>query len=68
MPDAFWSAARAQMLLDPTVTNLNTGSFGPLPRCVFDRATELRQALAAEKAGALSPAEMAEIDALGLRV
>jgi aryl-alcohol dehydrogenase-like predicted oxidoreductase len=29
---------------------------------------ELRQALAAEKAGALSPAEMAEIDALGLRV
>jgi isopenicillin-N epimerase len=48
MPDAFWSHARSQMLLDPTVTNLNTGSFGPLPRCVFDRATELRRQLAAE--------------------
>jgi isopenicillin-N epimerase len=36
------------MLLDPTVTNLNTGSFGPLPRPVFDRATELRRQLAAE--------------------
>jgi isopenicillin-N epimerase len=48
MPDAIWSHARSQMLLDPTVTNLNTGSFGPLPRCVFDRATELRRLLAAE--------------------
>jgi isopenicillin-N epimerase len=48
MPDAFWSHARSQMMLDPTVTNLNTGSFGPLPRCVFDRATDLRRALAAE--------------------
>jgi isopenicillin-N epimerase len=48
MSDAFWSDARAQMLLDPTVTNLNTGSFGPLPRPVFDRATELRRQLAAE--------------------
>jgi isopenicillin-N epimerase len=47
MPDAFWSHARSQMLLDPTVTNLNTGSFGPLPRPVFDRATELRRRLAA---------------------
>jgi isopenicillin-N epimerase len=36
------------MLLDPTVINLNTGSFGPLPRPVFDRVTELRQRLAAE--------------------
>jgi isopenicillin-N epimerase len=43
-----WQAARAAMLLDPTVTNLNTGSFGPLPRVVFERATELRQRLAAE--------------------
>jgi isopenicillin-N epimerase len=43
----FWAAARAQMFLDPTVTMLNTGSFGPLPRPVFDRATELRQRLAA---------------------
>src|SRR6516162_4153086 len=47
MSDAFWSSARSQMLLDPTVTNLNTGSFGPLPRPVFDRATELRRRLAA---------------------
>jgi isopenicillin-N epimerase len=36
------------MLLDPTVINLNTGSFGPLPRVVFERATELRRRLAAE--------------------
>jgi isopenicillin-N epimerase len=48
MPDAFWSDARALMILDPAVTNLNTGSFGPLPRAVFDRATDLRRALAAE--------------------
>jgi len=46
MPD--WNAARAAMLLDPTVTNLNTGSFGPLPRVVRDRVTELRDHLAAE--------------------
>jgi isopenicillin-N epimerase len=43
-----WSDARAGMLLDPTVVNLNTGSFGPLPRVVFDRATELRRRLAEE--------------------
>ncbi len=42
-----WPAARARMILDPTVTMLNTGSFGPLPRPVFDRATELRLRLAA---------------------
>src|SRR5947208_2554631 len=48
MLDPFWSAARAQMLLDPEVINLNTGSFGPLPRVVFQRATELRQRLAEE--------------------
>jgi isopenicillin-N epimerase len=36
------------MLLDPTVINLNTGSFGPLPRVVFERVTELRRLLAAE--------------------
>jgi isopenicillin-N epimerase len=48
MPDAFWSNARARMILDSTVTNLNTGSFGPLPRPVFERATDLRRALAAE--------------------
>src|SRR5215831_12180468 len=44
----FWSRARAQMLLDPTVANLNTGSFGPLPRVVFERVTELRRRLAEE--------------------
>ena len=43
-----WSAARAAMLLDPTVINLNTGSFGPTPRVVFERATDLRRQLAAE--------------------
>src|SRR5579872_6349922 len=42
-----WSAARSQIILDPTVTMLNTGSFGPLPRPVFDRVTELRFRLAA---------------------
>jgi isopenicillin-N epimerase len=35
------------MILDPTVTMLNTGSFGPLPEPVFERATELRRWLAA---------------------
>jgi isopenicillin-N epimerase len=36
------------MLLDPTVANLNTGSFGPLPRVVFEKVTELRRRLAEE--------------------
>ena len=45
MPD--WLAARAQMMLDPKITNLNTGSFGPTPRPVFERVTELRQHQAA---------------------
>jgi isopenicillin-N epimerase len=36
------------MLLDPTVTNLNTGSFGPLSRAVFERVTELRRRFAEE--------------------
>lgn len=48
MADPFWEAARAQMLLDPHVANLNTGSFGPLPRVVFDEATRLRRRLAEE--------------------
>jgi isopenicillin-N epimerase len=48
MPSSFWADARARMLLDPTVANLNTGSFGPLPRVVFERATELRGRLAEE--------------------
>jgi isopenicillin-N epimerase len=47
MPPADWSDARSRMLLDPTVANLNTGSFGPLPRPVFERVTELRRLLAA---------------------
>jgi len=46
-PPPDWTAARARMHLDPTVTMLNTGSFGPLPKPVFDRVTELRLALAA---------------------
>jgi len=47
-PDGFWTAARGRMILDPTIINLNTGSFGPLPQPVFDRVTALRQLLAAE--------------------
>jgi isopenicillin-N epimerase len=43
-----WSAARAAMMLDPNVANLNTGSFGPLSRVVFERVTELRRRLAEE--------------------
>src|SRR5262245_57148419 len=48
MADAFWTAARSRMMLDPTVANLNTGSFGPWSRPVFERVTELRQRLAEE--------------------
>ena len=43
-----WPDLRAQILLDPAVANLNTGSFGPLPRVVFERVTELRRRLAEE--------------------
>jgi len=43
-----WRALRETVLLDPTVANLNTGSFGPLPRVVFERVTELRRRLAEE--------------------
>jgi isopenicillin-N epimerase len=43
-----WSAARAAMMLDPTVVNLNVGSYAPTPRTVFERVTELRRHLAAE--------------------
>lgn len=48
MSSTFWSDARAQMLLDPRAINLNTGSFGPSPRVVFERVTALRQRLAEE--------------------
>ena len=40
--------ARAAMMLDQAVTNLNTGSFGPLPKVVFERVTDLRRRLAEE--------------------
>ena len=45
-----WTAqqARSAMLLEPTVANLNTGSFGPLPRVVLEYANQQRQRLAAE--------------------
>jgi isopenicillin-N epimerase len=43
-----FATMRSQMMLDPTVINLNTGSFGPTPRPVFDTATEWRRRLAAE--------------------
>ena len=43
-----WVAARQAMMLDPTVTNLNTGSFGPTPRSVFEVVTEFRQRQAEE--------------------
>jgi isopenicillin-N epimerase len=42
-----WAAARRRVHLDPAVTMLNTGSFGPTPVPVFDRVTELRRQLAA---------------------
>ncbi len=48
MNACYWAAVRAQMLLDPGVANLNTGSFGPLPRPVFERVTDLRRRLAEE--------------------
>src|SRR6266478_8060644 len=48
MLDPFWTQAREQMMLDASVANLNTGSFGPLSRVVFERASELRRLLAAE--------------------
>ncbi|HTU21785.1 MAG TPA: aminotransferase class V-fold PLP-dependent enzyme [Gemmataceae bacterium] len=48
MSSAFWSDARARMLLDGTVVNLNTGSFGPSPRAVFEHVTALRRRLAEE--------------------
>src|SRR5438874_13603654 len=45
---AAWQNVRAAMLLDRAVANLNTGSFGPLPRIVFERVTDLRRRLAEE--------------------
>ncbi len=48
LADTYWAEARKQMLLDPTVTNLNSGSWGPLPSCVFEHVTELRRRMAEE--------------------
>src|SRR5438874_498653 len=48
MLEQSWPEVRSQVLLDPAVANLNTGSFGPLPRPVFERVTELRVRLAEE--------------------
>lgn len=42
-----WVAARRRMIFDPTVTQLNTGSFGASPEVVFDRANEVRRRMAA---------------------
>ncbi len=42
-----WQAARAAMMLDPTIIPLNTGSFGASPRRVFAKAAEVRAMLAA---------------------
>src|SRR5262249_44046838 len=50
-PTPDWERVREQILLDPAVTHLNTGSFGPLPRCVFDHVTELRRQLAWDPMG-----------------
>lgn len=43
MTEPDWAAARAAVMLDPSVTFLNTGSFGPTPRPVFERVTKLRR-------------------------
>jgi isopenicillin-N epimerase len=40
---ASWSEARDEMMLKPDAVYLNAGSFGPLPRPVFERACELRR-------------------------
>lgn len=41
-----WTVARSQIMLDPQVTMLNSGSFGPTPIPVFERVTQLRRGLA----------------------
>lgn len=38
-----WNRHRAQVLLDPTVTQLNAGTCSPTPRRVFERVSELRR-------------------------
>ena len=58
-PDKAGSSARSAMMLDESVANLNTGSFGPLPRVVFERVTELRRRLAEEPMDFLAPPDAA---------
>ncbi len=41
-----WAAARGRVMLDPAVTQLNTGSFGASPAVVFDKAHEIRRRMA----------------------
>jgi isopenicillin-N epimerase len=48
MDDAKWRRAQASVMYDAEVANLNSGSFGPTPRPVFERVTELRRRLAEE--------------------
>jgi isopenicillin-N epimerase len=48
MSAADWTDARSNMLLDPSVTYLNTSSFGPLACSVFERAVHLRHQLATQ--------------------
>lgn len=43
-----WQQARDQILIDPNTINLNTGSFGLVPKSVFRHVTQLRQRLAEE--------------------
>lgn len=43
-----WPRARAAMMLHPDIVNLNSGSYAPTPKVVFDRVTELRRHLAME--------------------
>jgi isopenicillin-N epimerase len=43
-----WLRVRDSMMLDPTVTYLNSGSAGPLASTVYDRVTGLRRRLAEE--------------------
>ena len=42
-----WSVVRSQMMLDPAVAMLNTGSFGPVPKPVFEAANRFRREFAA---------------------
>ncbi|MFO0937695.1 MAG: aminotransferase class V-fold PLP-dependent enzyme [Gemmataceae bacterium] len=42
-----WNAVRQQFVLDPDVAMLNSGSFGPVPKPVFDAANRFRHEFAA---------------------